>query len=324
MALPSALEKVAGLQTQYAPSAYIALWSRLSGFHRDRLTRALNSRRAVQGTLMRSTIHIVSKHDYPWFAAGVRRSRNEWWLRAGGAQRLDAIDYEQAASILRTELASGPRTRSQLIEALTEAGVPRTAWEGAGMWVDMVRVPPSGTWDRRRADLFGLADDWLGPTDVGESEGLTLLCHRYLGGFGPAALGDIASWAGVSVTTLRPIVEAMGLRRFSSEQGGELLDLPRAPLPSPDRKAPVRFLPTWDATLLVHARRTLILPEEYRSLVFHTKNPQSVPTFLIDGQVAGTWKHENGRILLDPYEPINRTVRRDLEEEAQGLAALHQ
>jgi hypothetical protein len=86
----------------------------------------------------------------------------------------------------------------------------------------------------------------------------------------------------------------------------------------------VRFLPTWDATLLVHARRTLILPEEYRSLVFHTKNPQSVPTFLIDGQVAGTWKHENGRILLDPYEPINRTVRRDLEEEAQGLAALHQ
>jgi hypothetical protein len=25
-------------------------------------------------------------------------------------------------------------------------------WNGVGLWVDMVRVPPSGTWERRRAD----------------------------------------------------------------------------------------------------------------------------------------------------------------------------
>ena len=52
--------------------------------------------------------------------------------------------------------------------------------------------------------------------------------------------------------------------------------------------APSRFLPVWDATLLVHARRTLILPEEFRSRVFNTKTPHSVNTFLLDGQVAGT------------------------------------
>jgi hypothetical protein len=85
----------------------------------------------------------------------------------------------------------------------------------------------------------------------------------------------------------------------------------------------VRFLPTWDATLLVHARRTLILPEEYRNLVFHTKNPHSVATFLVDGQVAGTWKHQGGKIVLAPYALLPRSVRRELEEEAIGLAALH-
>ena len=84
------------------------------------------------------------------------------------------------------------------------------------------------------------------------------------------------------------------MRRFLDEQGKELVDLPRAPLPDPDTPAPVRFLPVWDATLLVHARRTQILPEEHRSRVFNVKTPQSVHTFLVDGQVAGTWRHERG------------------------------
>ncbi|MDQ3661061.1 MAG: winged helix DNA-binding domain-containing protein, partial [Actinomycetota bacterium] len=35
------LERMAGLQAQYAPSMYIGLWSRLEGFERDHLTRAL-------------------------------------------------------------------------------------------------------------------------------------------------------------------------------------------------------------------------------------------------------------------------------------------
>src|ERR671923_257645 len=86
------------------------------------------------------------------------------------------------------------------------------------------------------------------------------------------------------------------LRRFRDEEEGELLDLSRAPLPPADSPAPVRFLPTWDATLLAHARRTKILSEEHRPRIFHVRNPQSVPTFIVDGSVAGTWRYESGRI----------------------------
>ena len=57
----------------------------------------------------------------------------------------------------------------------------------------------------------------------------------------------------------RAELERLDLPRFRDEGGGELLDLPRAPLPPAETPAPVRFLPTWDATLLVHARGTGIL-----------------------------------------------------------------
>jgi hypothetical protein len=179
----------------------------------------------------------------------------------------------------------------------------------------MIRVPPSGTWERRRADLYGLA-----PTaSVTESEGLRHLVRRYLGGFGPATLGDIADWGGVPLTSLKPVIESMTLRRFRDSGGGPLIDLPRLPLPDGETPAPVRFLPTWDAALLAHARRTRILPEEYRGVVFNTKNPHSLTTFLVDGSVAGGWRWEGGRIALEPFAPLPRTARRELEDEASRL-----
>jgi hypothetical protein len=317
-----ALEHVAGLQTQYAPSAYVGLWSRLRSFRRDALTKALEHRRAVQATLMRATIHIVSKRDYIMFLAGIRNIRRDWWLRVQRHQT-EGVDMERAAEVLRSHLADGPRRHAELTSALQDEGFPRIAWSGAGLWLDLVRVPPSGTWERRRADLYALADDWVGPASATEDEGLVHLVRRYLRAFGPAALNDIGSWAGLPLTTLGPIVERMRLRRFRDEDGGELLDVLGAPLPDPGAPAPVRFLPTWDATLLVHARRTQILPERYRPLVFNTKTPHSVPTFLVDGAVAGTWHLNGDRVELKPFEPLRRRVRRELEEEAARLSAFH-
>jgi hypothetical protein len=72
---------------------------------------------------------------------------------------------------------------------------------------------------------------------------------------------------------------------------------------------------------LVHARRTQILPERFRPKVFDVKTPHSVPTFLIDGQVAGTWKHEGGRVVVSPFEPLPRAARRELDDETTRLAA---
>jgi winged helix DNA-binding protein len=186
-------------------------------------------------------------------------------------------------------------------------------------------VPPSGTWERRRADLYGLAEDWLGPppVELDADGGVAHLVRRYLGGFGPATVAEIANWAGLRTSTVAAAVAGLRLRRFQTEDGNELVDLPGAPLPDPDTPAPVRLLPTWDAILLVHARRALILPEEYRPRIFNTKMPHSVNTFLVDGQVAGTWRFDGKRVEIDAFRPLAAGVGKELEAEADRMAAFH-
>jgi DNA glycosylase AlkZ-like len=317
--LPRALERLGGIQAQYAPSMYIGLWSRLAGFERGDLTKALERRSVAQGTLMRVTIHLVSARDFPVIAEGVRDRRREGWIKGHGA-RADRRKIEAAAKKTRKLLADGPLRRTELVK---ELGVDSVTWNGVGIWLDLVRAPPSGTWEQRRADLYALADDWLGPSDATREQGIELLARRYLSGFGPGSVKDLANWAGLPVALMKPVVESLELRRFRDEGGNELVDLPRAPLPDADTPAPVRFLPVWDATLLAHARRTQVLPERYRARVFGTKTPQSVNTFLVDGRVAGIWRYEGGRVLVDPFERLARDVKREVEEEAERLTDFH-
>jgi len=313
--IPKVLERMGGLQAQYAPSMYIGLWSRREGVERDDLTRALGRRSVVQATIMRATIHLVSERDYWPLTVAVRDERREWWRRV--TQGVVAWDeMREAADLLTSALADGPLRRTEIEELLG-----RERARGVGLWVDLVRVPPSGTWDRRRADLFGLADTWVEPPELTVEEARDLLVRRYLGGFGPASRADIADWAGLSLGAIDPTLETIALRRFRSEDGEELLDLPRAPLPDPETPAPVRLLPTWDALLLAHARRTGVLPEEHRSKIFNTKMPQSVGTFLVDGVVAGTWRFDGPKVGLDPFAALDPAVQRDLENEAARLEA---
>jgi len=229
-------------------------------------------------------------------------------------------DMAELARTLHDALAGGAMRRTDV-----EALVGKRATQAINLWIDIVRVPPSGTWERRRADLYAAAADWLGPPPayVDAAAGRALLVRRYLAAFGPATRADVASWAGLKPAKLEPALAAIDLRRFASEAGDELIDLPRAPLPAADTPAPVRFLPTWDATLLVHARRTQILPEEHRPRIFNTKTPQSVPTFLVDGAVAGIWRHEAGKVDLEPFGRLDRATTRALREEAARLAAFH-
>ena len=315
--LPRALERVGGIQAQYAPSMYVGLWSRLEGFERDQLTRALERRTVVQATLMRITIHLVSRRDYWPFALATREARRALWLRSlrGAASTGDMIAAAERAS---ERLEQGPLRRAELEQLLG-----KQVAAGVGLWIDLVRAPPSGTWERRRADLYAAADGWLGPPETSFEESVDLLVRRYLGAFGPASRADLASWSGLALGALAPVLEHLSLRRFRDESGEELLDLARAPLPDAETPAPVRFLPTWDATLLVHARRTGLLPEEHRPKIFNTRNPHSMATFLVDGAVAGTWRHDGDRIQIAPFGRLDGATRRALAEEADCLSAFH-
>jgi len=312
--IPEALEQVGGLQTQYAPSGYVGLWARLAGFQRDALTGDLEAGRVIQATLLRVTIHLVSRREFWPYAMGVRQARRAIVLRTPYLAATEPEMVERAER-LRGVLAAGPRT----VKELGDLGAGFVG--NLGLWVDLVRVPPSGTWERRRADRLALAEQWVGPSDTTEDEGLRHLVRAYLRAFGPAAWKDIASWAGISPSDAKRAGSELELVAFRDEAGRPLVDLAGEPLPDPGVPAPVRFLPHWDANLLVHARRAGILPEPFRPRVFSTKNPFSVGTYLVDGSVGGAWSIREGRVVLDPYQELGSRDRRAVDVEREALEA---
>jgi Winged helix DNA-binding domain len=66
--------------------------------------------------------------------------------------------------------------------------------------------------------------------------------------------------------------------------------------------------------------RVRILPEHYRKTVIRT-NGDVLPTFLIDGFVAGSWSVVRKRLKLEPFEPLPRGVRAELGAEGERLLA---
>jgi Winged helix DNA-binding domain len=316
--LPRVISRIGYIQNQWATQGYIRLWTSVDGFERDDLTRALHRRTVIQGTLMRETIHLVPRTEYALLAAAIRRSGQEWWRRVNKV----TIDMEPFARRAYDFFRGTTRSRKEVEEFLRSHDFPKQSIWGFGHWVDLIRVPPAGTWEQRRAHTFALAEEWVGASNASEDEGIEYLLRRYLAAFGPATRNDIASWSGIPVTRLKPHLERLQLRRFRDEHGKELLDVPRAPLPHPDTPAPVRFLPTFDATLLAHARRTGILDEEYRKVIFDVRAPHGLAPFLVDGRVAGLWKHDDRRIKLEPFERIPREARQELKDESERLAAL--
>jgi hypothetical protein len=220
------------------------------------------------------------------------------------------------ASEVEAFLADGPRKRRDIIDAL---GIDSEIWNGVVNWVDLVRIPPSGTWEARRADLYGLAESWVGGNDTLPAVGRDLLVRRYLSGFGPASRGDIQAFTLLTLDDIDGSLSRLRTRRHTTRQGHELIDLSGAPIVTGDAAAPVRFIGNWDALLLVHARRAGILPEEHRTRIFHTKTPHSFATFIVDGRVRGTWREEDGRVVLDRFQPVPRRFERALTEERRRL-----
>jgi hypothetical protein len=44
--------------------------------------------------------------------------------------------------------------------------------------------------------------------------------------------------------------------------------------------------------------------------------------FLVDGVVAGTWRLERGKVALEPFGPLPRRARRELDDEARRAEAV--
>jgi hypothetical protein len=72
-----AIERLAGMQAQWPRPPFVGLWTRLEGFTRDDLLKAIERRDVVRGTFMRGTIHLVSAKDYLAFRQTKQHAMSE-------------------------------------------------------------------------------------------------------------------------------------------------------------------------------------------------------------------------------------------------------
>ena len=316
LSVPRAIERVACLQAQWPPAPYVGLWSRLERFDRRTLERLLLRRAVVKATLMRSTLHLATARDYAVFATALQGLRS--WGDAVGA------DAEAIAGGLRELCLERSITFAEAVAYIErEQGhrdfEARRVWYVARRRAHIHHAPETALWASRPEGRYVASADE--PNGLDPVAARAELARRYLAGFGPATRADLADWSGLRVSDFGDALEALEpLRRFRFEEGRELLDLPRAPLPPPETQAPVRFLPKWDSLLLGHTDRRRVLPDEYRKVVIG-KNGDVAQTFLVDGIVAGTWRLEGPRIDVTPLAPLPRAARTAVRDEAARLAA---
>ncbi len=296
LAIPAAVEHLAGLQAQAPFPPYYGLWSRLDGFHPGVLARLLLDRSVVRIALMRGTVHLVTARDCLWLRPAVQPRLDRVVSTGAFGRALADLDLAAVAAAGRELIEEQPRTSAELAPLLAERWPgrdPRALTEAVRSLVACVQVPPRAVWGHSGPSRLTSAETWLGrPLDPDPPP--DQLIRRYLGAFGPASVLDMQAWSGLTrlaevVTRLRP-----ELRVFRDEDGRELFDLAEAPRPGPDVPAPVRLVAEFDNLVLAHADRTRVLSGEAQAKVYRRANvfPGVV---LIDGFVAGSWRLQQRR-----------------------------
>jgi hypothetical protein len=318
-----AVERLVGLQAQVPRDPYVALWSRLEPFVSNDLAQPMADRRAVRMPFLRATLHLVTARDAltmrPVLQPVLHRS-----FHSGSpfGRQLEGLDLDELTAYGRKVLEEQPRTRAELMPLLAERWPDRDAASLAyacTYLLPLVQVTPRGIWGKSGRSAFTTVEAWLGeplataiePDDV---------VRGYLAAFGPATPADLRAWSGLPGTAeildrLRP-----RLRVFHDEDGRELFDVPRAPLPAPDSPAPVRFLPEYDNVVLGHDDRSRVVSPGAKQWT-----EVGWGLVLVDGFTAARWRAflgtEKPRLRIEPFRTLTRDERSDVDGEAHRLLA---
>lgn len=330
VSVPKAIARLAALQAQSSPSPYIALWSRLTGFARERLWSAIASERTVvRARLMRGTLHLVAAEDFYAYAVATQDLQHAAWNRLQIGRGVDPARVRELA----IAFASVPRAKEDVLAHLRERVRPALlgpdgwlVWRFVSAHADLIGAPPGGHWEYLATDApYVAADHWIAGRRPPEEDAVDHLVLRCIAAFGPVTLADIAKFAGQVPSRIRASLARLGprLRLFSDEHGRVLYDLPKAPRPDGETDAPVRFLPRYDEILIAYQHRDRLMDERHRSAVY-AKNGIIESVVLVDGFGAATWalvrRADEAIVRVAPFSRLGPRDRAAIVEEGTRLA----
>ena len=344
-AVASQVERLGSLQGQHPDWPPFALQARRAA--NDSLVdldRARARKSIVRATLMRLTVHVVSAADFwPMSTLTLPFRRDQWRILYKQDPATSRLGRRFAATHASVEAALRERPLTiREIESIMEADLSgveippnRSLWRHVSGGLPMVLVPyPEEAYGRAR---YVAAEHWLGSPSAADRDPDRAAVHvaeRYLAAFGPATVDDLAAYVGRgrNMGRYRNAIQTIGERLATvvDEDGRQLVDLAAAPRPGEDAPSPPRLLARWDSLLLAYGTkdRVRVLPPKHQATVI-TRNADVLPTFLVDGFVAGTWLPHTGRdgspdIELRPFGRLQTADRAALEAEAHRLLpALH-
>jgi hypothetical protein len=319
----AAIEHLVGMQSQVPHAPYPGLWSRLDGFRPEELSTLLANRGVVRMSLMRSTLHLVTADDAFAIRPVMQDVLERHWRSSAFARAVDGIDRHELLRYARSLLAESPLGGAELARRLADRWPdhdPMSLSYAVHFLEPIVQLPPRGIWGQTGRPVNTTVEAWLGrPMPVEAS--IESIVLRYLAAFGPASVADMRAWS--YRAGLRGVFEGLRPRlvTFRDERGREHFDLPDAPRPDPDTPAPVRFVPDYDNLGLSHGDRSRVIDDAFRPL--SASLASEYRAFLVDGFVAGTWKHKAepgaATLMVTPYRPLSSAEESEVGEEATRL-----
>ena len=300
----------------------MALWNRIAGFEAADLDRAFRDHEIVKATLLRVTLHAVAADDYAAFHDAMQPTLRGARLHDGRFRRTGLTPADADALVPKAlAFATEPKTNAEAeawvrehIGDFPEPGV----WWAFRQYGPFVHAPAGGPWS------FGTRPSYrASPLKAGFGDpaaALPVVVRRYLEGFGPASVADVAQFALLNVPLIRAAFAALGseLVELAGPDGKPLFDIPGGIIPDADTPAPPRLLGMWDSVLLAYADRARIVPAEYRRVIARS-NGDTLPTLLVDGYVAGVWRPLDDGIEATAFRKRDDADWDGLEHEAHAL-----
>jgi len=342
--LVTVVSDVCGLHAQAVTTPYLSLWNRVEDLEDALLDEALYKAKSLVKTwVMRGTLHVIPSADLAIYNRALRRM---WFEHHGRFMRApDWPSKEERRNVIYPKileaLAQKPLKRKDLndkVRSLLKAEskpykrlfsgwggiLKETAYEGLTVYAQPAE----------RESCFARLDKWLPYIElnrISEEEAREKLLVRYLRGYGPATQQDFCLWSGLTAFDAKEAIESAGSIAEEVEvegaKGRYLLlkqDIKLLDSIDIDEKALPCLLPKYDSLLLGHKDRTRIISDEHKQRVFKPKAGDIAATVLINGRIAGTWRHKKTKrlltIMITPFEKIAKEDLKEIEHEAKDLS----
>ena len=201
--------------------------------------------------------------------------------------------------------------------------MPPLAWRMLRQYAPLWHAPTGGPWlFGSRAYVAARTRPVLADPDA---SGLALqtLVRRYLEGFGPASIADMAQFAMVQRARAKAAVQALGgsLQQWEGPGGAVLYDVPGAPRPGRGYRGAAEADGDVGQRPAGLRRPRPADPARLPQIVTRM-NGDVLPTMLVDGYVAGVWRAVQDGIEATAFHALPGFAWEGLAAEARALVPL--